>query len=222
MSGLRDMGGPDAADGQQPAAVGGEVRAGGGLPLFSFAGLAAWSCLVAVAVMGRLWQPSWNGEPLWNVTPLAAVALAAGAVFPNVAAAASVPLAALAFSNLALPSYGDAAMAAVVYAATAWPVLLGGVLRRAERRGAVARWASVAGGSLASSLVFFTTTNFACWALADGLYPRSFAGLAACYTAALPFYRWMPVGDLVWTGLVFGSIALVSRFGSTLTAAETT
>ena len=66
----------------------------------------AWLALVAVAVIGRLWQPSWNGEPLWNATPLAGVALAAGFVFPNVLVAATVPLAALAISNLALPAYG--------------------------------------------------------------------------------------------------------------------
>jgi hypothetical protein len=187
----------------------------------SFSGVAAWGCLVAVAVVGRLWQPSWNGEPLWNVTPLVAVALAAGTLFPNVAVAASVPLAALALSNLALPGYGDLAMAAVVYAAFAWPVLLGGALRRASGRGFVSRWAARAGGSLAGSLVFFVTTNFACWALSDGLYPRTAAGLSACFTAALPFYRWMPVGDLVWTGVVFGGIALASRARVSLTAAET-
>lgn len=187
----------------------------------SCAGVVAWGCLVAVAVVGRLWQPSWNGEPLWNVTPLAAVALAAGTLFPNVAVAASVPLTALALTNLALPGYGDLAMAAVVYAAFAWPVLLGGVLRRAAGRGFVSRWATRAGGSLASSLVFFVTTNLACWGLSDGLYPRTSAGLSACFTAALPFYRWMPVGDLVWTGVVFGAMALASRARVSLTAAET-
>jgi len=181
-----------------------------------------WSALVAVAVVGRLWQPSWNGEPLWNVTPMAAVALASGALFASPLAAASVPVVALVISNLVLPAYGSVAMAVVVYAAMAWPVVLGGVIRRASGRPTAARIATIAGGSLASSLVFFLTTNLACWALDDGLYPRTAAGLAACYTAALPFYRWMPVGDLVWTGLLFGGMALATRVRISLTAVETT
>jgi len=46
-------------------------------------------------------------------------------------------------------------------------------------------------------LVFYLTTNFACWLLFEG-YPKTAEGLGACYVAALPFYRWMPVGDLAW------------------------
>ena len=110
----------------------------------SRAGLAGvWFVLVAVAVVGRLWQPTWRGEPLWNVTPMAGVALAAGAMLPNAAVAASVPLAALAISNLALPGYGSTGMAVIVFAATAWPVLLGRLVRSGK-------WPAILGGALAS------------------------------------------------------------------------
>jgi hypothetical protein len=161
-----------------------------------------WLALVALAVAGRLWQPTWNGEQLWHATPLAAVALAAGFLFANPLVAASVPLAALAASNLVLPGYGSLGVAAVVYAATAWPVLLGtcGVLGQDRPR-----WLAVVGGSLATSLVFFLSTNLAHWAfMAD--YPRTMAGLGECFVAALPFYRWMPVGDAAWTLATFGLI----------------
>ena len=161
-----------------------------------------WLALVALAVAGRLWQPTWNGEQLWHATPLAAVALAAGFLFANPLVAASVPLAALALSNLVLPGYGSLGVAAVVYAATAWPVLLGtcGVLGQDRPR-----WLAVVGGSLATSLVFFLSTNLAHWAfMAD--YPRTMAGLGECFVAALPFYRWMPVGDAAWTLTTFGLI----------------
>jgi hypothetical protein len=161
-----------------------------------------WLALVALAVAGRLWQPTWNGEQLWHATPLAAVALAAGFLFANPLVAASVPLAALAASNLLLPGYGSLGVAAVVYAATAWPVLLGtcGVLGQDRPR-----WLAVVGGSLATSLVFFLSTNLAHWAfMAD--YPRTMAGLGECFVAALPFYRWMPVGDAAWTLATFGLI----------------
>jgi len=155
--------------------------------------VAAWLGLVMLGVAGRLWQPG------WHVTPMAAVALAAGATFPHPAVAASVPLAALAIGNLALPGYGTAAMAVVVYAATAWPVLLGGILRRGG-------WKAVAGGALASSLVFFVSTNLAHWLLTAD-YPRTAAGLLECFVAALPFYRWMPAGDLAWSLAVFAGLA---------------
>lgn len=184
----------------------------------SRAGLAGiWFVLVAVAVIGRLWQPTWRGEPLWNVTPMAGVALAAGAVMPNAAVAASVPLAALAISNLALPGYGSTAMAVVVFAATMWPVVLG-------RFVSSGKWLAVLGGSLASSLVFFVSTNFACWALST-MYPPTAAGLAECFVAALPFYRWMPVGDLAWTAAIFGGMkaaALVLPTMADLTGVKST
>ena len=167
--------------------------------------MTTWLGLVTVAVIGRLLQPHWNGEPLWNVTPMAGVALAAGAVFRRPLVAASVPLAALALTNLALPAYGSPAMAAVVYAATAWPVLLGDLVRRG-------RLPAVVGGALASSLVFFVSTNFAHWLLGTD-YPHDAAGLMACFVAALPFYRWMPVGDVVWSLAIFGGLAASGSIG---------
>jgi hypothetical protein len=156
-----------------------------------------WFALVAVSVAGRLWQPA------ANVTPLAGAAIAAGAVFPNPLVAATVPLSALAISNLALPGYGDSfsgfVMAGVIYAAFAWPVLLGGMVRKG-------RVLTILGGALASSLVFFLTTNFAHWCLSND-YPHTAAGLIACYTAGLPFYRWMPVGDVAWSLAFMGGLA---------------
>lgn len=159
-----------------------------------------WIALVALAAAGRLWQPE------WHFTPLAAVSLAAGFVFPGLVAA-SVPIVALVVSNMFLPGYDSLAMAAVVYAATTWPVLLGscGLLGRGRQ----IRWPAVFGGSLASSLVFFFTTNAAHWWLTNQ-YPHSFAGLLECLAAGLPFYRWMPVGDLVWTAIVFGGLSMLA------------
>jgi hypothetical protein len=160
-----------------------------------------WSGFVALAVAGRFFQPE------WHFTPLAAVTLAAGFVFPSVLVAAAVPVAALAISNCFLAPHDSLAMAAVVYAATAWPVLLGacGLLGRCRQ----VRWPAVIGGSLASSLVFFFTTNAAHWWLTNQ-YPHSASGLVECLAAGLPFYRWMPVGDLAWTVIVFGGLSLLA------------
>ena len=167
-----------------------------------------WLFLVTLAVVGRAWQPA------AHVTPLAAVALAAGVFFPSTIVAASVPVAALAIGNLFLAGYGSLTMAIVVYAALAWPVVLG----RAGLLGGVGRgtrWLNVVGGALASSLVFYFATNIAHWLLTD-MYPRTASGLAACLVAALPFHRWMPVGDVVWSLAVFALLAGVVAIGEAL------
>ena len=160
-----------------------------------------WVALVVIGICGRLWQPA------ANVTPLAAIALVSGSLFAGSVGgslvAAATPLAAVLLSNLVLPAYGSPVMAVVVYAALAWPSLLGGVIRRQG-------WLAIFGGSLAASLVFFFSTNLAHWALSQQ-YPHTLAGLGACYVAALPFYRWMPVGDLVWTATLFAGLAFLSR-----------
>jgi hypothetical protein len=155
-----------------------------------------WLALVALAVAGRAWQPA------AHVTPLAAVSLAAGAFFPGTLLAISVPVVSLAIGNLFLPPYGSLLEAVVIYAAFAWPVLLG----RAGLLGSIGRetrWPALIGGALASSLVFYFATNITFWLTTD-MYPKSAAGLLACLTAALPFHRWMPVGDLAWTLGIFG------------------
>ena len=151
---------------------------------------------------------------------MAGIALAAGAVFASPLVAASVPLTALLLGNLVLPGYGSTAMAAVVCAATVWPVVLGRCLAPAEVRKA-GQWIAMAGSALASSLVFFLTTNLAHWCLTND-YPHTVAGLMACFVAALPFYRWMPVGDVAWTALIFAGLSAVIaavRASRTATAA---
>jgi hypothetical protein len=168
----------------------------------SFATLcAAWCALVAISVVGRLWQP------IPNVTPLAGAAIVSGAVFPSALVAASVPVAALVLSNLVLPGYGGGmagwAMLALVCACLTWPVLLGRLVRGGRSWSAGASVGglpagTLVGSGLASSLVFFLVTNAAHWWLSTD-YPHTAAGLLACYAAGLPFYRWMPVGDVVWT-----------------------
>lgn len=172
--------------------------------------LLVWVGLVAVGIAGRLWQPA------YNVTPLVGLALAAGSIFPSRIVAASVPAAALALSNLALPgggAYGSWVMAAVIYAAFMWPVLVGPLARRH-------RIAAAIGGSLAGSLVFYVSTNFVYWCFGND-YPRTLAGLGECYVAALPFYRWMPVGDLAWSACLVTAAARFLGIAQRRSVAET-
>jgi len=196
-----------------PARGGFAPTPGSPTSLATFGPLAvAWLCLVTLAVVGRAWQPA------AHVTPLAAVSLAAGVIFPSTLVAASVPVVALAIGNFFLPPYGSLAMAAVVYAALSWPVVLGrmGLLGGAGR---ATKWFAVLGGALASSLVFFFATNIAFWLLTD-MYPKSPTGLLACLTAALPFHRWMPVGDVAWSLALFGFMAGIVAAGDAAAASR--
>jgi hypothetical protein len=47
--------------------------------------------------------------------------------------------------------------------------------------------------------------------LFSGFYPRSMAGLEACYVAAIPFFQNTVAGDLFYSGLLFGGFALLER-----------
>jgi len=83
-------------------------------------------------------------------------------------------------------------------------VLLGSLLKD---RLNVARLASA---SLAGSVGFFLFSNFAVWAVWN-MYPMTLAGLGACYVAALPFFRNALVGDLLWSGLLFGAPLFIAH-----------
>ncbi len=137
----------------------------------------------------------------WNFTPLGAMALFGGAFLRDKRAALLVPLAALFASDLVLGFYP---LLPVVYSSFLVSVHIGFLLR--ERR-SVPR---VAGAALLGSVQFFVVTNFAVWA-AGGLYPRTGAGLAACYAAAIPFFRNALAGDLLCAGVLFGGFALAER-----------
>ncbi|MDP9038730.1 MAG: hypothetical protein M3O02_05565 [Acidobacteriota bacterium] len=70
--------------------------------------------------------------------------------------------------------------------------------------------ASVIGGVLASATSFFVLSNLTVWA-GGALYPRTAAGLAACYAAAVPFYRNDLVSTALTAGALFGLPVLAAR-----------
>jgi hypothetical protein len=151
--------------------------------------------LIGIDVAARLLP---HAPGIW---PVAATALFAGRTLRLPALALVVPLAATAFSNVALPG-DDWRVTLVVCAALLVPACAGIVSRRWH--GAL----PVVAAMLSSSLVFFIATNFAVWAF-NGMYPMSFDGLVQCYVAALPFLDRTVFGDLAWTAVLFGSAWLV-------------
>ena len=150
--------------------------------------------LVVVGVLLRL------APHPWNVTPVGAAALLAGARLPTRLALA-VPIGTLAISDVVL---GMHSLWWATWGACALGVLLGTRLRS---RGGAWRTAGVA---VAGSTTFFVVTNAAVWA--QGLlYPRTPGGLVDCFVAAIPFFRNSLLGDLLWTGILFGAWALAVR-----------
>jgi len=76
----------------------------------------------------------------------------------------------------------------------------------------------VAAATLLGPTSFFVISNYAAW-VSMGIYPRTLAGLQACYVAAIPFYRNDLVSTAIVLGVAFGVPALVRRFNTAPTLA---
>ena len=155
--------------------------------------------LVAIGVAGR-----W-GQPEWCFTPTAAAAIFAGYYFSRIGLALLVPLAILLISDLLLPAYNSFAVMIATYAIMTLPVCFGRLLRKPGTTwDTVWRWA-VCG--LVPATLFYLVTNFAVWAFQSD-YQKTTSGLVLCYWSAVPFFRWMLSGDVLYLALLFGAAAL--------------
>jgi len=136
-----------------------------------------------------------------NFSPIAAMALFSGAYVGRRGLAFVAPLAALLLSDAILGFYRGMGF---VYGSMALVVLIGWWIstRRTPLRIGV--------GAVAGSALFYVLTNFGMW-LFSGYYPRTLAGLEACYVAAIPFFQNTLAGDLFFTVLLFGSFAILEK-----------
>ncbi len=136
-----------------------------------------------------------------NFTPIAAMALFAGAYAASGWQAFVVPLAAMVLSDLLI---GWHPLAPVVYASFALIVCIGFWLRPRKTG------PRVAAAAAAGSVTFFLITNFAVWAFGS-FYPKSLEGLFAAYVAGLPFFRNTLLGDVFYAAVLFGGFAILER-----------
>ena len=142
-----------------------------------------------------------------NFTPVGGMSLFAGArlsgwqcyLVPLVLMAITDPLLQLLFG---VPAYTP--VTPFIYASFMIAVWIGRHLRNTS---SVLR---IGGATFLVSLQFFLITNFAHWLLI-GMYPKTAAGLVACYVAALPFFGRTLLGDLLYAGAFFGLYAWVTR-----------
>jgi hypothetical protein len=94
----------------------------------------------------------------------------------------------------------------VIYTCFLINVLLGRVFLRHSM--SPARIASVVA---AGSVQFYLITNLAVWWNGVSQYPHTMGGLADCYIAGLPFFGRTLLGDLFYSGVLFGAHAFLSR-----------
>lgn len=144
----------------------------------------------------------------WNLTPVGATSLFSGACFDRRRWAFVVPLVALFVSDTVLElltGHGYHTLMPVVYATFAIIVAIGMAIRT-RRNSAKAVAASAIGGAT----LFYVVTNFAVWTIST-LYPKTLAGLAACYIAGIPYYGTMVLGDLLYAALLFGTFVWAER-----------
>lgn len=159
--------------------------------------------MIAFAVAYRVAVHFAAGALPWNFTPVEAMALFGGAYFADRRWAISVPLLALLIADSVIGFYG--AMMLVVYGCVALTAFAGFALR--GRVGI----SNVMVAAVASATGFYLITNFFVW-LVGTMYPHSLTGLLTCYIAGWPFYEYGSLpGTVLWSGLLFGGFALLSR-----------
>lgn len=79
----------------------------------------------------------------------------------------------------------------------------------------------IGGAAAVGSVAFYLVTNYASWVRQDLPYPPTLAGLLESYWMGVPFFRGTLVGDLSFTGVLFGLHALLGRVAeSSATPAE--
>lgn len=128
-----------------------------------------------------------------NFSPIAAVALFAGASFTSWRSAVAVPMATMLFSDLFLGLHWTMPL---VYASICLNIVIGHLLVNTRQP-----W-TIPACALIGSVQFFLITNIAC------LTEFSTAGVVQCYTAALPFFQNTLVGDLMYASILFGVLAI--------------
>lgn len=129
-----------------------------------------------------------------NFAPIAAMALFSGAYFNKKSFAFAVPLAAMFLTDAII---GFHSSMWIVYLSFALIVLIGLLmLKKISIKNVVV-------ASVTASISFFIITNFGVWAFGT-MYPKNIAGLIECYIAAIPFIQNTLLGDLFYSGIMFG------------------
>lgn len=152
--------------------------------------------------------------PIPNFSPLGAIGLFGAAYFTKKWQAFSIPIIATWLSDLLLNNliYGEYFSEFVwFYPGFYWQygsymlITLVGVIifRKINLQ-------RIIGGAFASTIIFYLISNFGVWA--SGLmYPLTANGLITCYIAGIPYINGTLLGDLFYSGIMFGGFALLQN-----------
>lgn len=152
---------------------------------------------------------------LYNLAPVGAIGLFAGAVIKDKRVAYLVPLLSLfiadlyiqMFSNIMKGFYGFEQL--FVYGGMALVAMLGSAMKNIEHAKPAKYALNTVGFSIAGSAIFFIVSNFG--SFLTGMWGSGFEGLVTTYTMALPFFEKSMTSDLVGSALLFGSYLAVGR-----------
>jgi hypothetical protein len=133
-----------------------------------------------------------------NFTAVGAIALFGGTYLPNKKLAFAVPFVAMILTDLIL---GFHQTMWAVYLSFGLIVMIGMQISKNKKV------TNIILGALSSSILFFIITNFAQW-IYDPFYAKTGAGLAYCYTMAIPFFSNTVLGDLFFVTVLFGTYEL--------------
>lgn len=149
----------------------------------------------------------------FNFTPVAGLALLGAAYISKRWLAWLLPIAVfwatdLFLNNVVYSAYFDG----FVFASTPFMYSAGAILVMVI----VGKWLlkkvntkNIIISSLLASTIFFLISNFGVWLTQPNPYPTTAAGLLTCMEMGIPFYRTAILGDLVFSGVLFGAWALL-------------
>ena len=159
----------------------------------------------------------------WNFTPVGAIALFSGAMVRDRRLAFLFPMFVMFITDAII---GFNKLSPLVYASFLLSVLIGRAVvgarfsasqsqpepaNRAKKRVGT----RIAVATFLGAMQFFLITNFGVWAFLSS-YPRTDAGLAACYLAGVPLFWNTLGGDATYASLLFGGLFLAERLSPRL------
>jgi len=159
----------------------------------------------------------------WNFTPVGAIALFSGAMVRDRRLAFLFPVLVMLATDLIS---GFNKLSPLVYASFLLSVLIGRAVvgarfsasqsqpepaNRAKKRVGT----RIAVATFLGAMQFFLITNFGVWAFLSS-YPRTGAGLVACYLAGVPLFWNTLGGDATYASLLFGGLFLAERLSPRL------
>lgn len=138
-----------------------------------------------------------------NFAPIGAIALFGG-VMLNWRLAIWLPLAAMMISDVFLGFYQG-----IIFTWLGF-LLVAGFGMLLKNKNFIKK---VALGAPVAAIIFYLVSNFGVW-LTSGMYSMTLVGFVDCYVQAIPFFRTTLLGDLFFSGVLFGAYEIATYAAS--------